>query len=355
MTPIRSNELVIRAIAAPRRPRAAPGSCDRKSSSAARPRRRARREAEEQRRSARPRRRPSGGGGAGPPEAAARRRLGSGRGRERGPRRRTRRPKPSAPESAEQSAPAASRLGSRGTEPAEPSPPRSRRTKASERQRRRCQGSPRPHGRGDDGVQASALRRPMATARRRSSCCASGAGQGGQARRAPRGRGRRWPLRPLQRTGRGAGRGRLRDGLRREERGVRQLRARDGGAHGLRRPALRVGQEDVPEDEQERERAIFEAQADDSKPPDVRRKIAEGRFRKWFEDVVLLEQKHVNTDRTTAGRSSSSAPRSRKDGRERRDPPVRPLPRSGSRRPVRVTFRAQASGRVDFGRGRTGS
>jgi elongation factor Ts len=58
-----------------------------------------------------------------------------------------------------------------------------------------------------------------------------------------------------------------------------------------------VSQEDVPDDERERERAIFEAQADESKPPEVRQKIAEGRLRKWYEEVVLLDQPHVNADK----------------------------------------------------------
>jgi elongation factor Ts len=58
-----------------------------------------------------------------------------------------------------------------------------------------------------------------------------------------------------------------------------------------------VSQEDVPDDERDRERAIFEAQADESKPPEVRQKIAEGRLRKWLEEVVLLDQTHVNADK----------------------------------------------------------
>ena len=58
-----------------------------------------------------------------------------------------------------------------------------------------------------------------------------------------------------------------------------------------------VSEEDVPEDERDRERAIFEAQADESKPPEVRQKIAEGRLRKWLEEVVLLNQTHVNADK----------------------------------------------------------
>ena len=58
-----------------------------------------------------------------------------------------------------------------------------------------------------------------------------------------------------------------------------------------------VSEEDVPGDERERERAIFEAQADESKPPEVRQKIAEGRLRKWLAEVVLLNQPHVNADK----------------------------------------------------------
>ena len=58
-----------------------------------------------------------------------------------------------------------------------------------------------------------------------------------------------------------------------------------------------VSEEDVPEDERDRERAIFEAQADESKPPEVRQKIAAGRLRKWLEEVVLLNQTHVNADK----------------------------------------------------------
>jgi elongation factor Ts len=58
-----------------------------------------------------------------------------------------------------------------------------------------------------------------------------------------------------------------------------------------------VSEEDVPDDERGRERAIFEAQADESKPPEVRQKIADGRLRKWLEEVVLLNQPHVNADK----------------------------------------------------------
>jgi elongation factor Ts len=58
-----------------------------------------------------------------------------------------------------------------------------------------------------------------------------------------------------------------------------------------------VSREDVPGDERERELAILAQQADPSKPPEVREKITEGRLRKWLEEVVLLDQQHVNGDR----------------------------------------------------------
>jgi elongation factor Ts len=59
-----------------------------------------------------------------------------------------------------------------------------------------------------------------------------------------------------------------------------------------------VGEADVPEDAREAELRILEEQAAESgKPEDVRRKIAEGRLRKWLEEVVLLKQVHVNADK----------------------------------------------------------
>jgi len=57
-----------------------------------------------------------------------------------------------------------------------------------------------------------------------------------------------------------------------------------------------VSENDVPEADREAERSIFEQQAAD-KPENVRPKIAEGKLRKWLEEVVLLNQKHVNGDK----------------------------------------------------------
>lgn len=73
--------------------------------------------------------------------------------------------------------------------------------------------------------------------------------------------------------------------------------ARDVAIHIASAAPRWVSEDDVPEEERERELAILEQQADESKPPEVRRKISEGRLRKWLEEVVLLNQKHVNADK----------------------------------------------------------
>jgi elongation factor Ts len=57
-----------------------------------------------------------------------------------------------------------------------------------------------------------------------------------------------------------------------------------------------VSEEDMPEDVRQAELKIFEEQAAD-KPANVRPKVAEGRLKKWLEEVVLLNQPHVNKDK----------------------------------------------------------
>jgi elongation factor Ts len=57
-----------------------------------------------------------------------------------------------------------------------------------------------------------------------------------------------------------------------------------------------VSEDDVPADVRQAEIRIFEEQAAD-KPEDVRPKIAEGRLEKWLQEVVLLNQPHVNADK----------------------------------------------------------
>jgi elongation factor Ts len=72
--------------------------------------------------------------------------------------------------------------------------------------------------------------------------------------------------------------------------------ARDVALHIAAAAPLYVSEEDVPEEDRRRELRIFEEQASD-KPENVRPKIAEGRLRKWLQEIVLLDQEHVNTDK----------------------------------------------------------
>jgi elongation factor Ts len=57
-----------------------------------------------------------------------------------------------------------------------------------------------------------------------------------------------------------------------------------------------VSSDDVPADAKEAETRVFEQQAAD-KPENVRPRIAEGKLRKWLEEVTLLDQQHVNADK----------------------------------------------------------
>ena len=73
--------------------------------------------------------------------------------------------------------------------------------------------------------------------------------------------------------------------------------ARDVALHVAASPQTQyVSETDVPEDARQAELRVFEQQAAD-KPENVRPRIAEGKLRKWLEDVVLLNQVHVNTDK----------------------------------------------------------
>ncbi len=57
-----------------------------------------------------------------------------------------------------------------------------------------------------------------------------------------------------------------------------------------------VTEDEVDEERKASELRIFEQEAAD-KPENVRAKIAEGKLRKWYETVVLLNQPHVNGDK----------------------------------------------------------
>jgi elongation factor Ts len=73
--------------------------------------------------------------------------------------------------------------------------------------------------------------------------------------------------------------------------------ARDIALHIASAAPLWVSEEEVPEAELEEQRKALAQQADESKPPEVQQKMTEGRLRKWLEEVVLLKQGHVHTDK----------------------------------------------------------
>jgi elongation factor Ts len=73
--------------------------------------------------------------------------------------------------------------------------------------------------------------------------------------------------------------------------------ARDIALHIAALPTTRyVSEDEIPQEAREAELRVFEQQAAD-KPENVRPKIAEGKLRKWMEEVVLLNQEHVNPDK----------------------------------------------------------
>ena len=76
-----------------------------------------------------------------------------------------------------------------------------------------------------------------------------------------------------------------------------QAFAREIAMHVAASPTTQyVSEDDIPQDAKEAELRVFEQQAAD-KPENVREKIAEGKLRKWMEEVVLLHQAHVNQDK----------------------------------------------------------
>ncbi len=72
--------------------------------------------------------------------------------------------------------------------------------------------------------------------------------------------------------------------------------ARDVALHVAAAAPHYVSEDEVPAEARQAELRIFEEQAAD-KPENVRPKIAEGRLRKWLEEIVLLNQAHVNADK----------------------------------------------------------
>ena len=73
--------------------------------------------------------------------------------------------------------------------------------------------------------------------------------------------------------------------------------AKDVALHIAAMPSTKyVAEDEIPQEAKDAELRVFEQQAAD-KPENVRPKIAEGKLRKWMEEVVLLNQEHVNPDK----------------------------------------------------------
>ncbi len=72
--------------------------------------------------------------------------------------------------------------------------------------------------------------------------------------------------------------------------------ARDVALHIAAAAPRYVSEDEVPAEERATELRVYEEQAQD-RPEHVRSKVAEGRLRKWLDEVVLLDQVHVNTDK----------------------------------------------------------
>jgi elongation factor Ts len=77
-----------------------------------------------------------------------------------------------------------------------------------------------------------------------------------------------------------------------------QAFAREVAVHVAASNPRYVSKEDVNEEAREAElRVLREQAASEGKPENVQEKIVEGRLNKWLEEIVLLDQKHVNEER----------------------------------------------------------
>jgi elongation factor Ts len=78
-----------------------------------------------------------------------------------------------------------------------------------------------------------------------------------------------------------------------------QAFARDVALHVAAAPSVRyVSEDDVAQEDKDAElRVLREQAAAEGKPENVQEKIVEGRLRKWLDEVVLLNQTHVNEDK----------------------------------------------------------
>jgi elongation factor Ts len=73
--------------------------------------------------------------------------------------------------------------------------------------------------------------------------------------------------------------------------------AKDLALHIAASPQTKyVSEDDVPQEAKDAETRVFEQQVAD-KPENIRPKIVEGMLKKWYSEVVLLNQEHVNPDK----------------------------------------------------------
>jgi elongation factor Ts len=80
-----------------------------------------------------------------------------------------------------------------------------------------------------------------------------------------------------------------------------QAFAREVAMHVAASDPQYISADDVDEESKEAElRVLREQAASEGKPEDVQEKIVQGRLKKWLEDVVLLDQKHVNEEKHEA-------------------------------------------------------
>jgi elongation factor Ts len=74
--------------------------------------------------------------------------------------------------------------------------------------------------------------------------------------------------------------------------------AREVAMHVAAAAPLYVSEDEVDQGAKDAElRVLREQAATEGKPENVQEKIVEGRLKKWLEDVVLLEQTHVNEEK----------------------------------------------------------
>jgi len=72
--------------------------------------------------------------------------------------------------------------------------------------------------------------------------------------------------------------------------------ARDVASHIAAAAPRWVSRDEVPDEARDAELRVFEQEAAD-KPEEIRARIAEGKLAKWYSEVVLLDQPHVNADK----------------------------------------------------------